>query len=392
MFGISHNDSDTTYGALIDIGSGTIGVAFVVSKKSEPLPHLIYTNRMNMRLESSIDGRINLRRVREQLLTICLTLTKEGQVALGQHDPKAKITELYITCSSPWAFTLARNVHYESEHPFEITQSILHDLVHSAEEEILSHVRNDQSQKSSDFEVVESATVDIKVNDYLVKNPLELEGVSLELSHIIGLVPTDILNAVRDIQDKLFPESKIRAHTYMLVMYCVLRDLFPKMDSLCVIDITAEATEFGIIENGLLIENSFIPYGSNTLVRNIATLTKRPLGDIQSQCVIYAENPKAIPQNVEPVLNEYSKYFEEQIQDIMTRRQVHHDIIITAHQPYQNLFTPLLQRSFKHLLGKDVRIITIRPDLITEVTEGTTSDVYLALSARFFHKLQACGE
>ena len=106
----------------------------------------------------------------------------------------------------------------------------------------------------------------------------------------------------------------------------------------------------------------------------------------------YGQDPKTIPQNVNNILDDYLSYVEEKLQDISTRRQIHHDIVITCQEPYQTLFVNTLHKSFKHLLGKDVRIMTIRPDLVSNSLKGSNPDIYIALSARFFHKLQACGE
>jgi len=59
-------------------------------------------------------------------------------------------------------------------------------------------------------------------------------------------------------------------------MCYVVREIFPRLHSLCVIDVTGEATEFGIIENDILVENTFITSGTSTFVRDVMRETGKP--------------------------------------------------------------------------------------------------------------------
>ncbi len=211
MFRFHRENNAPAYGALIDIGSGTIGVGIVASDPDNKLPHLLYSHRATMRIMEQTGKEENLRRIREVLFSACLLLSQEGEQALKKFDPRGHISKLFITCSSPWSYTVARNVHYESDVPFKVTENILKDLIQSAESEIITHVRESSHMKAGDFEVVESATVDININDYPVHEPLRLEGITLGLSHIAGLIPTEIMKALEEVQDKLFSNTQLRA-------------------------------------------------------------------------------------------------------------------------------------------------------------------------------------
>lgn len=392
MFGFRKERKGILYGALIDIGSGTIGIGIVVSRQEDQEPTIIYAKRFKMRISEHTDEVIHIRRLREQLISTCLVLHDEGYRELRQHDEHAKIDALYVTCSSPWSFTLARNVHYEGEKQFEIDEKILTDLIRSAEDEILTHVRETPNLESNEFSIVESATVDMKVNDYPVKNALGLTGVSLSLSHIIGLIPNEILLSIHEVQDKLFPKSLLKAHTTMLVMYCVLRDLYPNIESLIIVDVTGEATEFGIVENNLLIENTWIPVGADSFVRKAALDLNRPIGDIESLCLAYVEDPKSVPQNFIKLVNGYLDTITKHIDMIRERHYVHRDIVVTAHEPLQPFFTMLIHKAAHDAVHGEIRTINIRPETIGLLVNGASNDVYLGVNARFFHKLHGCGE
>ncbi len=393
MFGFGHNDKDTTYGVLIDIASGTVGVAVVASETASTVPIILYAKRTSLRItKNKATGVEDLRRVREALLSALLLLSQEGLQLLTEHNPRAKVTKLYVTCSSPWSFTIARDVHYESDEAFKVDSAIINDLVHSAEEEIASHLKTMPETEGEEFEIVERATVDMTVNDYPVKHPLNLKGSILGLSHIAGLVPRDIMTSLHEVQDKLFPDTELRVHTYMLIMYCVMRDLFPRVHSLCIINVTGEATEFGIIENNLLIENTFIPYGSTTFVRDIMAQTGKPSSDILSTLQAQGDDTELAEPDFTEQIASFKEKISEAVKGILTRRIFPNDVIITTHRPYGPLFKKIIDEALESALEKKVSVITVEPKVIEEISHGSGDDVYLALAARFFHKLHGCGE
>lgn len=393
MFHFRRHSSDAVYGALIDISSGSIGVAIVMSPIGEKLPKILYTHRNTMRItKHSPEKQSDVRRLHEALFSALLTLSQEGKQILTQHDANAVISKLYVTCSSPWSYTVARTVCLENDDPFKITNSIINDLIQSAETEILNHLEEQTRIPDELFSIVERATVDITVNEYPVSQPLNLKGTSISLSHVSGIILQEILDAVHDVQEKLFPNTTLRAHTYMLVMYCVMRDVFPRLNSMCIIDVTAESTEFGVVEKGLLIENDAIPIGSTTFVRNIMATTNKPSVDIQSHMSFVGDEAHLLTSDFEPHIAEYEQALTELIVHIMSRRTIPQDIIITTHKPYEHFFAPLIVRAFEQALHVQPNVLSIREGIIKEISNGADEDVYLALAARFFHKLHGCGE
>jgi len=393
MFYLNRHTNQPVYGALIDISSGSIGVAIIVSDTNKKIPSLLYSHRVTMRITERMGERDeNLRRIREALFSGLLQLSQEGLEALHVHNPKAKITKISVTCSSPWSYTVARTVHYEDSKPFEVSKTLINDLINSAEEEIISHVRDTTLLTKEGFAVVERATVDVTVNDYPISNPLGLTGTILGLSHVAGVIPKEIIESVKEAQDKLFPNTDLRIHTFMLVMYCVMRDMFPKLHSLCIIDITSEATEFGIVENNLLAENIFMLYGSNSFIRDIMSKTNMPASDILTRIQAYSDDKKML----DDVLSEHATMFisnaEKEFNEILSRRMIPSDIIISVQKPFIPFFKYTIEDALKNAGQTNVRVLVIDSSTMEEIEHNPDADTYLTLGARFFHKLHGCAE
>lgn len=393
MLGFSSHKKKHVYAALIDISSGSVGVAIVATQENDGVPTLLYTHRTHMRITKYDSVKAdNLRRVREALFSASLLLSQEGYLTLKGHDPHAKISQVYVTCSSPWSYTLAQNVQYENDIRFKINQSIIDDLIQSAVQGISNHLKDNALLTEEGFETVEQATMDIRVNDYQVTNPVGLSGTTVSLSHIVGLVPKEISTGVHEVQDKLFRNSEHRIHTYILVMFCVIQDMFRKINSLCIIDVTGEATEFGIAENGLLLENTYIPHGSNTFIRSIMQKTGKPQSDVSSLMQAYSENSQTSIAELGEHIDLFVENLAEGLRKILERRALPKEIFITVHRPHEKLFKDMITAAFKKVSPETRHIVLVDSTLVNEISKGENDDVYLALGARFFHKLHSYSE
>jgi hypothetical protein len=392
MFHLRQHSSDTVYGVLIDISSGTVGVAIVSSKLGEKLPQLIYTYRNTMRITKyGGEKSENIRRVREALFSASLTLSQEGIGVLSNHDAHATITKLYITCSAPWSFTIARTVDLKNDDSIKVTGTIIDDLIQSAETEILNYLHTLPEVSEEEFSIVERTTVDYRVNDYPTTHPIGHTGTELSLTHIAGLVPQDVIGVVEEVREKLFPHIELHTHTYMLVMYCVVRDMFPHTHTMCIVDITGEATEFAVIEEGLLVENTFIPVGSNTFIRDIMSATGKPSADIQS-FISGTETGSTTDTSYETYKDAYEQEVCTALQHIQERHAIPKKLIVTVQQSYQHFFEPMVMNAFEKTIHTRPHMLAIRKSNTDTVMHGTGDDIYLAICARFFHKIHALGE
>lgn len=386
MFGFGNSEKAKVYAALIDISSGSVGVGIVVSNQESLSPTLLYTHRINMRITKYDSVKADdLRRVREALFSASLILSQEGYLALREHDPHAKITKIFVTCSAPWSFTLVQNVAYENDIRFKISNSIINDLIKSAMMEISSKLKDNPSFISDGFETVEQTTTDVKINDYAVSNPIGLSGTEISLSHIVGIVPKEISSGVQEVHEKLFKNSTYNMHTFIIVMFYVIRDLFKNVHSMCIINITGEATEFGIAEHGILIENTNLAYGSNSFVREIMQLTGKPQSDVLSSMHAYLENTHTSTSDVEKCIEAYSDHVAESLKKILERRLIPREVCITVHGPHERIFREVIAKAFKKVSAGEKHIILIEPNIIDHIVLGNTDDTYLAFGARFFH-------
>lgn len=395
MFGLKSHTEGIFYGVIFDINSDNIGVSIIESDQSKKLPITVFSHRVHMRIPKLAPSTAGYtRHMREALFSASLILSRDGLEALGLHNSHARIGKILVTCASPWSYTISRNVHYESEKEIEVTRDLIDDLVKSAESEITTQIQSEKNDAHDLFEVVERATVDVRINDYSIQNPVGLRGTSVSLAHITGLVPTDIIKAVYEVQEKIFPNVEIHAHTSLLVLYCVLRDLFPETESLCIINVAPETTELGIVEGGTLIESTTILSGTSTLVRQLADSLKKTEIEIGSLLTLYESDSleKTLREQVDKEFKIFIKKFEVSMSEHFITRRFPKTAFLFAPEPYNELFVTELTPFIRDVFHADHTLLTINAEILKEISFHDSSDPYLSIISRFFHKLHACGE
>ncbi|HEX4799255.1 MAG TPA: hypothetical protein VFV22_01825 [Candidatus Paceibacterota bacterium] len=389
FWGKKHDDAQ--YGALIDISSGSIGIAILLSDPQKPLPRIVYTERIPFRQTAhyTMSDILDTRRVREALLSASLMLSSDGLNALRHIDEHAEISKIFITCSSPWALTIARSAQYNNDTDFKINKSIITDLVNSVERDILEHVAVTHDEHKT-YQIVERATVDTTINGYAVSSPFGLTGKTLSLSHVVGIIPQELLDAAEEAHEKIFPKAIMNAHTTMLVTYCILRDIFPNVHTACIIDITGEATEFGFVERNLLIDNSYVPWGINTTLRAVSRARGNPISDLERQFSEYTSTTCSDETPLGSAVAEYRKNIVDALEAMQEQHVLPKNFILITPPHFYNACQTIISDTLSEMNFSNFTIHTVTEETMRAVMPGTTPDPYLALGARFFHKLHGC--
>lgn len=395
MFGLRRKAKTVTYGVIIDVGSGSVGVGIVKSDYHKELPEIIFAHRTPMRIDDEkVDTKHYLRKMKEALFSATLILAKDGLNALHESDRHATVKRVLVTCSAPWAHTISKRVAYEHDNDFKITETLIKELVSNAEKEMAKNLGNMDLITSTGPRVVERATVQYEVNDYPVYDPVALSGKTFSLFHVTGIVPEEIIDAVHEVQEKILTDTKLSTHTFMLVVYCVLRDVFREQNALSIINVTREATEIGIVNDGALVDSIHTPYGSNTLVREIVKQSGGTTEDAVSQLRTFSEQTtnKDSRKKMQTYFASYTESVSEAIRIITEDKALPQTIAITAPPQLEDFFAQTLPCIAEEATGVKYTILNFQKGLLDEIAVNHNADVLTAVTSRFFHKLHGCGE
>lgn len=261
---------------VVDIGSGSVGLAIIVSDILEERPTVVWTHREFSLIKEVDSITWSLREINTTLVNAFLRLGSDGLKVLRELPDPLPITALQVVICAPWTYTVSKTVHYTEEHPFTITETLVDELADAAGKKALTAALKESMIQSNGLVTISNETIGIIANEYVLEYYENLTSRDLTLVQLTAVTNQRILDTVLEVQGKIIPRSELTTHSFMAMFYHVMRASKPDTTECCLVDVTNEATEIGIVRDNLLRHTTHAPYGTFTLTREIAALAKIP--------------------------------------------------------------------------------------------------------------------
>ena len=296
------------FGIVIDLGSGSAMVALVASRRGDSAPTVLWSKREVVPLKNIDNLEESSKSVMTALVNVLLSFETTGRQALEKHAPGAKISSVQCTVAAPWSHTVSKEVTYENDESFEVTEELLDTLIETAEKQTAETLNEQEKLSELGLSITARTTLHTLLNGYRVENPFHKQTKVLSLIHATVVVPTYVLNALEEITAKVFGSTPVDVYSYALVFNCVARELYLSDYNLALVDITNEATEFTVIRDGVLRHVAHTPYGLYSLARELSEIT----GDPIHEAIMHLESSKLeayIEQQTQKRQTEIEKLF-----------------------------------------------------------------------------------
>ncbi|USN88720.1 MAG: hypothetical protein H6780_04510 [Candidatus Nomurabacteria bacterium] len=397
LFGLKK--STDRYGVLIDIGSGSVLTAIIYSNPKNKYPFIIWSHREHAPLRNIDSLEQSAKAVMTALMNSSMRLDAEGRKALFDYDQAAVLSELQCSIAAPWAYTVTKTINYKQGAPFIITEELLEELTSTINKKVENDLASSAALKDLGLQAITRNTMDMLSNGYRVQDPEGEQATELTLSKTTVVTQEYLIDAITEMQNKLFPNTAARKLSFILMLYAVTRRLLNQSYDVCLIDITYEATEIGIVRDGVLSYCTHAPFGSFSLAREISAVTGVPLHEAFGY--LHTESPysfiKSLPDNqqgqIESVFDAYiqqiSKLFHETGDSLSIPKQ----ISLHADLNSETLFSDLIEKAVKRSIKSEPRIMPISQEILQQTYETIDpatkkqlpKDTALLLSAQFFH-------
>lgn len=388
------------YGVIIDIGSGSVLTAIVHSNPNQEHPNIVWSHREPAPLRNIDSIEQSAKAVLTALMNASMLLDSEGRKALYEFDNKSKLTELQCSISAPWSYTVTKTVNYNQDQPFTITDELISELIVAIQEKVEGEMKENETLHNLGLQVITRSDVDILSNGYRVKNPEGEKTSALTISHTSVVAQKYLIDAIDEMRDKLFVNTKCHKLSFILMLFNISRELLPETYDICLVDITYEATEIGIVRDGSLKYCTHTSFGSFSLAREISAVTGVPLHE--SFGYLHTDTPYSFMESLnKSQADEISAVFEAYIDKVSTlfhetgdRLSIPKHISLHSDLNSESLFLDLIEKAAKRSVKNDVKITAISKKILQQTYEQSTkatdeqipSDTALLLSAQFFHK------
>lgn len=390
----SSNDLQPVYGVLVDVLSGSVGFSLIYSDPHEPQPEILYSHREYIKIVAEPSTDTMVRALRSTLFAAALQFSQDGMAALRKDDKHARVARILLICGAPWARTSTRLIHIEEKEPFSITKEKIGALVQAADERDEEELRRSELLRELNLNLVEHAIVNTAVNGYMVPEPYGMKGRELSLAHISGLMPKALTDAITEIEGKIIPHATRTAHTFALVLFCILRDMHPQVRNALLVDVSGEATELSIMQDEVLLETVVFPHGGHTVARDIAkelkTLPEEAMAHMNEQS---AASPQNVGQAVLAAGERYTAAFSEALALLSERYIIPKHIYVITPRKTEKFFTDVLSKVTEGHRGQHGSFMLLNEELFKgSKLSAEERDAFVNIEARFFHKLHGCGD
>lgn len=374
-------------GAVIDIGSGSVGVALVVSNNVTDEMEIIWSHRDHMLIKDSAHAEESLRDICTTTINALLELGSNGMKALHAFDPSVHVRHVQVAICAPWSYTVTKTINYESEHPFEVNRQLIAQLVETARKQTMETTLDGKLVSDIGLRMITDATVNVQLNGYSVQEPSGQEARTVQISHISALAEEKLLQTVEDSLEKIFPKATVSYFSFMYLFYFVLKNLHPDTSEICLVDVTNEATEIGIVRDNVLRYTSHTPFGVYSLSREIAmatnvpkeeafTLIKNGQEDLQNH---FSESKR---EEVEHIFEMYEEKIAELLRHTGDSLSIPKTLFLHTSKRTEEFFALHLKNGAKKATTTQHAVHHFTSELLGD---RELEDTALGVSAYFFH-------
>ncbi|MBI3632218.1 MAG: hypothetical protein HY225_02110 [Candidatus Vogelbacteria bacterium] len=383
MFGFFGKDKgDSTL--IIDVGSGSIGVALV--NLGDSVPILKYQIRQDLVFQKDLNSR-NL--FSSTIKTLSRILEQYHRA--GQPNPK----RIYCYLSSHLSLSQTRIIRSKFETPYIINRSFVNNIV----EKELSAFKNEHTGKYKNSSIlIERKLMSLKLNGYSVSEIDNKMVHEIELSVFFTLMSTGVENEIRHIVADFFHHKILEFHSFLFANFATTRDLLTEEKEYVFIDIGSEISDFSVVRDGVLEASISFPLGKNSVIRK---LLKNAGGEkvlLDSRLNIYNSNllnsddDRRFLDLLRSAGDDWMRAMEKAAYGTSTNKRLPQKFIVISDQDVSKIFKEFLSSlNLTHLTLFDRNPeITFLKDLdinkFIDNRSGIVGDPFLTIDALFLKK------
>ena len=313
---------------LIDIGNGSVGGAFVLFRSGH-LPKILYA----LRLPISVSEKTNASKLLDNI-TILLGKLLGILVKTG-----FTVSSVFISFSSPWVFLKTKHITVSQNKSFVITKAFILDIVEKEEKVFQKELSKDSPiGYLGQFYTIEKSIVHTKINGYSINDSIDKKTKTFDAFLCLSVVEKTFSDKVDDIilKHTHIGKEKILMHSFPLISFSVIRDIFSDSSDFIIMDITSEVTDMTLVKDNIITQTVSFPFGRNFIIRQIAKGFSVSNEIAESMLHIYSRNKtdsftsSRIQEVLKDILQEWSIYFEDTFLALSTEGLLPKKVYITA--------------------------------------------------------------
>lgn len=367
--------------ALIDIGSASVGGAFVHFEPKEN-PTIYFTARAHIERRKGCSATEDMLRALHELSHL---MVKEGGPVLRKETGSGHVDSVLVSLAAPWQETGIRVESIENPKPFLFTKALAHEVVSKG-----------KTNKPGRIDLGEQVVATF-LNGYEVPTPFGKRVTRAELVILSSTIEESAAKEAEALLRKTFHNHNVEFTAFAPLAYAVFRDLFPHERDYLILDVTGDATDIAFIKHGLLTDIASIEHGTHSLIKEndpdkLMRRIKVVDGDVPAPHPVELPEPLAEPETVPHIEDAWLTAFMEVLKRFSTRHALPRTLFLLCDSHTRGVLAKLLNRPEIHTLwlsDEPLTVIPVSPLHLSEHvrTRGEAEgDVFLAIMSLYRDK------
>jgi hypothetical protein len=277
MFFSAQHAPDARCGIVIDVGSASVAAAIVVSEIGEAQPTVVWTYTERCPITNEPDTVTLAKKVISTLVNVSMEIGSNGLKTLAAHDKRLRPTSVQVAVGAPWSYTIPKQIRYARDEAFTVSAELLQELATTAERETTEAQAASPLFDSLGLEVISSSTSHYTANGYHVVDPTGQTTTELSLVRKVTICQKRLVDAIREVHENMAPRATLGITSFMEHMQQQILTTTITSKTYGLIDISGDATEVGVVVDGVLQNVLSNTWGHYTVAREIAAITFEPV-------------------------------------------------------------------------------------------------------------------
>ena len=266
---------------IIDIGSGSVSLGYASYEKD--IPHVLYANRHESPLASSLD------------FDSFLKYTLEGVTSLSyeliHHKEFRSFEKLFCYLPTLLHFSDVRKGYKSFEKEVTVTKGIIQEIASSLVENFKNETSLSQKElPQGEYVILEEKVTNVLLNGYETEDPTGKRAQDIEVSLFISYTSSQILEKIARVGHNVFHRDNIEFHTATFAIFDVLRASFASYRNFLAFNLGAEISEVLVVRNNEIERVITYPFGYRTFLRKLASNLSTTLRDAETIASLYIED------------------------------------------------------------------------------------------------------
>jgi hypothetical protein len=276
----------------------------------------------------------------------------------------------------------------------------------AAQKKITEELKENEVASDLGLTIMTRATTDILANDYKTATPVGQTVSTLTLTQVSAVAQAYLTDAITDLQRKVLPQTSLERYSFMLMFHCIIRDLHHEMTEYCLVDVTFEATEIGIVRDGILRYCTHATAGISTIARRVASSLNIPLAEAYTflkepyHSEAMATLSEARRATIEDILAEYRESISSLFHETGDSLSIPKVIFLHGGQETEAFFVRHVAQAAQNATQSVHTTHLVTEELLTEHYSPAEKqalleqapDTALLVAAQFFHKQHHCSD